>query len=56
MGGVQVISLKNDKIYTLVNNVVLLEKEGSTSNNNNNASAQRALAVLFPCLTLFELK
>ena len=30
------ISLKNDKIYTLVNNVVLIEEEGSTYNNNNN--------------------
>ena len=29
------ISLKNDKIYTLVNNVVLLKEEGSTYNNNN---------------------
>ena len=29
------ISLKNDRIYTLVNNVVLLEEEGSTYSNNN---------------------
>ena len=39
------ISLKNDKIYTLVNNVVLLEEEGSTYNNNNKMASKTAAKI-----------